>query len=103
MTSTLPTASESCPEARYVDCIRPMLPFCAPGAQSDLLRRVNLLESKIGAPQWADAVWKATSVGGWRGWDDLGDLDTIGLELSWPGNWENQVLFAGDIHRGRPW
>lgn len=63
---------------------------------------MNLLESKIGAPQWADAVWNATSVGGWRGWDDLGDLDTIGLELSWPGNWENQVLFASIVVQDGP-
>ena len=90
------------PEARYVDCLRPILPFCASSAHAELTRRIDRLESKIGAPLWADAVWNATAIGGWHGWDDLGDLSTIGVELRWPGGWSDQVLFASIIVQEGP-
>ncbi len=82
------------PDSRYVDCIRPCLPFCSPDMRPELERRVAQLEGKVGPPDWADAIWKSTAVGGWHGYDDLGDQSSIGVELSWPGNWPNQVLFG---------
>jgi hypothetical protein len=90
------------PEARYVDCLRPILPFCASSARAELTRRIDRLESKIGAPLWADAVWNATAIGGWHGWDDLGDLSTTGVELRRPGGWSDQVLFASIIVQDGP-
>lgn len=101
-TLALADSQQARPVARYVDCIRPLIPFCAPSARAELTRQVQRLESKIGAPSWADALWNATAVGGWRGFDDLGDLDNIGVELRWPGGWSDQVLFASIVVQEGP-
>ncbi|CCM64322.1 hypothetical protein [Candidatus Microthrix parvicella] len=82
------------PDARYVDCIRPCLPFCTEEARPELEVRVAQLEAKVGRPDWADAVWNATASGGWHSYDDLGDLSCVGVELHWPSGWPDQVLFG---------
>ncbi len=97
LTSAVFTLLESqriAPEAPYVDCIRALLPFCDPLARTDLNDRLVHLENKVAAPAWAGSIWKARAVGGWLDGDTLGDDCNVGVELSWPGDWPDLVLFG---------
>lgn len=105
LTASVLTLAESQrfqPRPGFVDCIRAVLPFCAPDAHDALRRHLARMEAEVGAPEWADALWNARPVGGWLGRDTLDDELNLGVELSWPGDWPDRVLFVNLIAQDGP-
>ncbi|MEZ5382447.1 MAG: hypothetical protein R2754_11725 [Microthrixaceae bacterium] len=85
------------PQPNYIDCLRALEPFVDGNAAEELRMAVDRADGRSLAPAWADAVWKAAPVGAWRAGDLLGDSLNLGIELAWPGGFENRVLFGSLI------
>ena len=85
------------PRADYVDCLRALVPFVDAATADEVRTVLERADARSNAPAWADAIWRATPTGAWRAGDRLGDALNLGIELAWPGEWENRVLFGSLI------
>ena len=95
--SLLAEAERVRPRAAYIDCLRSLVPFVDAAAADDIRSALDRADGRTTPPAWADAIWQATPVGAWRAGDLLGDSLNLGIELAWPGEWENRVLFGSLI------
>ena len=95
--SLLAEAERTHPNAAYIDCLRALDPFLDQETRDGARMVVERADGRSTAPAWASAIWQAAPVGAWRAGDLLGDSLNLGIELTWPGEWENQVLFGSLI------
>lgn len=93
----LAEAERTHPNADYIDCLRALDPFIDQHARDAVVPVIERADARSAAPAWANAIWKASPVGAWRAGDLLGDALNLGIELAWPGDWENRALFGSLI------
>lgn len=95
--SLLAEAERVRPRPEYIDCLRALVPFVDAATADEVRSVLDRADTRSVAPAWADAIWQATPVGAWRAGDLLGDALNMGIELAWPGELENRVLFGSLI------
>lgn len=85
------------PNADFIDCLRALDPFVDEQSRQGARLAIERADARSAAPAWAGAIWQGAPVGAWRAGDLLGDALNLGIELAWPGDWENRVLFGSLI------